>query len=335
MGTQLLRRCLWLPVVVWAVSTLTFFALRVVPGNPIESARSQITDKTQIARIEAQWGLDQPIYVQYVRFLGDLLRGDLGISMSSGAAIRVLLFERIPPTVELTVIAMIISTTLGIAAGVISAVTRYRAVDAVVRTVAITGMSMPYFWVAILLIIVFSVLLRWAPTSGRIDSNLQYQVITNFMFIDHVMTGNWAALGSWWRHLVLPATAIGLTSTGFVTRLTRSAMLEEIGTDYVRTARAKGLRERTVTFGHALRNAILPVITLQGLQFGALLGGAVITEAVFAYPGMGRLLLDAILSRDYSVVQAAVIVVATAYVVMNLLVDLLAVAVDPRIRAGR
>ncbi len=304
MGVYLLRRLLWLPVVIWAVSSLTFFALRVIPGNPIESVRDQITDKSQIARIEAEWGLDQPVYVQYVRFMGDLLHGDLGISMSSGAPISVLMFERIPPTVELTFVAMFISTVLGIAAGVISVATRRRAVDNIVRIVAITGMSMPYFWVAIFLIIVFSILLKWTPTSGRIDANLKYDVITNFMFIDQVITGNWVALGSWLRHLVLPATAIGITSTGFVARLTRSAMLEEIGSDYVRTARSKGLSETTVTIRHALRNALLPVLTLQGLQFGALLGGAVITEAVFAYPGMGRLLLDAILSRDYSVVQA-------------------------------
>jgi len=334
MGVYLLRRLLWLPIVIWAVSSLTFFALRIIPGNPIESVRDQITDKSQIARIEAEWGLDQPVYVQYVRFMGDLLHGDLGISMSSGAPISVLLFERIPPTVELTFVAMIISTTLGIAAGVVSVATRRRSVDNVVRIVAITGMSMPYFWVAIFLIIVFSILLKWAPTSGRIDASLKYTVITNFMFIDQVITGNWLALGSWLRHLVLPATAIGITSTGFVARLTRSAMLEEIGSDYVRTARSKGLSERTVTLRHALRNALLPILTLQGLQFGALLGGAVITEAVFAYPGMGRLLLDAILSRDYSVVQAAVIVVALAYVVVNLLVDILAIAVDPRIRVN-
>lgn len=332
MTVYFLRRLIWLPVVIWAVSTLTFLALRIVPGNPIQSVRSQIMDTSQLARIEAQWGLDQPVYVQYVRFLGDLLRGDLGISMSSGVPINRLLFERMPPTIELTILAMIISTVLGITAGVISAATRSRAVDNLVRTVSITGMSLPYFWVAIILIIIFSVRLDLTPTSGRINPRLDYEVITNFMLIDHLLTGNWAALGSYLQHLILPATAIGITSTGFVARLTRSAMLEEIRADYVRTARSKGLHERTVTLHHALRNAILPVITLQGLQFGSLLGGAVITESVFAYPGVGRLLLEGILARDYSVVQAAVIVVALAYVLMNLLVDLLYVAVDPRLQ---
>ncbi len=327
-----LRRLLWLPVVIWAVTSLTFVALRIIPGSAIQSAQSQIVDQRQIEQIEAQWGLNQPLHQQYLNFMGDLLRGNLGLSMSSGVPINRLLFERIPPTIELTIFAMLMSTLVGVATGVISATTRNRIVDAVVRTLTILGMSMPYFWVAILLIIVFSVQLRWTPTSGRINSRLAYETITNFMFIDHVITLNWAALGSYLRHLILPATAIGITSTGFVARLTRSAMLEEIHLDYVRTARSKGLEERVVVYGHALRNAILPVITLQGLQFGALLGGAVITEAIFAYPGMGRLLLEAILERDYSVVQAAVIVVALAYVLMNLLVDMLYIVVDPRIR---
>ena len=329
-----LRRVLWLPVVLWAVTSLTFLALRIIPGSAIQSAQSQISDQRLIERIEAQWGLDQPLHQQYLNFMGDLLRADLGLSMSSGVPINRLLFERIPPTIELTIFAMLFSTVIGIGTGVLSATTRNRLLDTIVRALTILGMSMPYFWVAILLIIVFSVQLRWTPTSGRIDSRLTYETITNFMFIDHIVTLNWAALGSYLHHLILPATAIGITSTGFVARLTRSAMLEEIGLDYVRTARSKGLNERAVVYRHALRNAILPVITLQGLQFGALLGGAVITEAIFAYPGMGRLLLEGILERDYSVVQAAVIVVALAYVLMNLLVDLLYLVVDPRIQSS-
>ena len=252
--------------------------------------------------------------------------------MGSGAPINRLLFERIPPTIELTVMAMIFSTLFGILLGIISVVTRNRLVDYFVRSTAILGMSLPYFWVAIILIIIFSVELGWAPTSGRINPRLDYDVITNFMFIDHILTGNWEAFGSYLHHLILPAMAIGITSTGFVARLTRSSMLEEMRSDYVRTARSKGLGERTVTIKHALRNAILPVITLQGLQFGALLGGAVITESIFSYPGLGRLLLESIFDRDYSVVQAAVVVVALAYVIMNLLVDVLYIFVDPRLR---
>ena len=327
-----LRRLIWLPLVLWAVASLTFFALRFVPGNPIQSISNQLVDPVAIARIEAQWGLDQPLHVQYLNFMSALLRGDTGISMSSGAPINRLLFERVPPTIELALVAMLFSTAAGILVGVVAAVTRRRLVDNLLRLLAITGMSMPWFWVAIMLVIVFAVRLRIAPTSGRIDPRLDYEVITNFMLIDHILTGNREALLSFLHHLILPSLAIGITSTGFVTRLTRAAMLEELHSAYVRTARGKGLAERSVAIRHALRNAILPVITLQGLQFGALLGGAVITEAVFAWPGLGRLLLEGILSRDYSVVQAAVIVVALAYVLMNALVDLLYLVVDPRLR---
>ena len=327
----LLRRLIWLPFVLWAVTSLTFLALRIVPGNPIQSISNQLVDPEAIARIEAQWGLDQPIHVQYLNFMGDLLSGDMGISMSSGVRVNRLLFERVPPTIELALVAMLFSTVAGILMGVIAAVTRRRLVDNGLRILAITGMSLPWFWVAIMLVIVFAVRLRIAPTSGRIDPRLSYETITNFMLIDHLLSGNRKALFSFLHHLILPALAIGITSTGFVTRLTRASMLEELHSGYIRTARGKGLRERHVALRHALRNAILPVITLQGLQFGALLGGAVITEAIFAWPGLGRLLLEGILSRDYSVVQAAVIVVALAYVLMNTLVDLLYYLVDPRL----
>jgi peptide/nickel transport system permease protein len=196
----------------------------------------------------------------------------------------------------------------------------------------VLGLSIPWAWIAILLIFIFSVKLRWTPVGGRIAAGTNYESITNFMLIDLVITGNWPALWSFLRHLILPALAIGLTSAGFVARLTRSSMLEVMRSDYIRSARAKGLRQQTVVVRHALRNAMLPVLTLQGLQFGALLGGALITELVFAWPGMGRMLLDGILRRDYAVVQGTVIVVAFFYVVVNLVVDLLYRVVDPRLR---
>lgn len=334
MWRQLLRRILWLPVVIWAVSSLTFFALRIVPGSAIQSLQNQIMDRSQLERIEEQWGLNQPIHQQYIAFMGDFVQLNMGVSMTSGVPINRLLFERVPPTIELAVVALVISTILGVLAGVISATTKHRWLDNVVRTLAVLGLSLPVFWVGILLIIVFAVQLDWVPTSGRINPRLDYDVITNFMLIDHILTRNWSAFGSYLAHLILPATAIGMTSTGFVARITRSAMLEQVRSDYIRTARAKGLSERRVVWGHAFRNAMLPVLTLQGIQFGALLGGAVITETVFAYPGLGRLLLEGILDRDYAVVQASVIVVALAYVVMNLLVDVAYMLIDPRIRSS-
>lgn len=331
----LLSRLLWLPVVMWAVASLTFLALRLVPGSPIETAIAfQNLTPAQVARYRAEWGLDRPIWVQYGAFMGDLAHGNLGVSMESAVPIGRLLYERMPPTIELAVAALIISTVIGVGAGIISSTTSNKWLDYGVRIFSILGLSVPWFWIAIVLIIVFSVRLGWTPVGGRIDAGIGYKTITNFMVIDDVITGNWRALGSFLRHLALPAFAVGLTSAGFVARLTRSSMLEVLRSDYVRTARAKGLLERRVLVAHALRNAALPVITLQGLQFGTLLGGAIITELVFAWPGMGRLLLDGILHRDYPVVQAAVIVVALIYVLANLSVDLIAHAVDPRLRTS-
>jgi peptide/nickel transport system permease protein len=332
--TYILRRLVWLPVVMWAVASLTFLTLRLVPGDPLASVATLVLDPAQLDRIRSLWALDQPLWNQYLLFMGSLMRGDLGISMASGQPLTVLLYEKMPPTIELALAAMVISTVVGVGAGIISATTRWRAVDYTARTFAILGLSIPWFWIAILFVYLFSVKLRWTPVGGRIGVGIEYEVITNFLIVDSLLTANWIALWSALRHLALPALAIGLTSAGFVARMTRSSMLEVMRMDYIRSARAKGLRERTVNLGHALRNAILPVITLQGLQFGALLGGAVITELVFAWPGLGRMLLDGILRRDYAVVQGTVIFVAFIYVLMNLVVDLLYRVVDPRLRTS-
>ncbi len=326
------RRVLWLPGVLWGVVSVTFLVLRIVPGDPVASVANQVLDPAQLAQTQALWGLDQPLWRQYLTFMGNLIRGDLGVSMSSGVPLSRLLFERLPPTIELALVALVLSTLVGAAAGIVSSTTRRRWLDTSVRTLAVLGLSLPLFWVAMMLIVLFGVRLNLLPVGGRIDSSIAYETITNFMLIDFVITRNWAALVSYLQHLTLPALSIGLTSAGFAARITRATMLEAMSADYTRTARAKGLFERFVILKHALRNALLPLITLQGLQFGTLLGGAVITEIVFTYPGMGRLLLDGILKRDYAVVQGAVIVVAFCYVLMNLFVDLLYVVVDPRLR---
>ncbi|MCX6017672.1 MAG: ABC transporter permease [Chloroflexi bacterium] len=327
-----LTRLLWLPIVLWAVATLTFGALRLVPGNASDVIFSLNLPQEQVERFKAQWNLDKPVSQQYVAFLSDMLHGDLGTSMTSAVPITRLMYERIPPTIELAVTAMVLSAFIGVLAGIVSAVTRNRALDFVVRSTSLLGMSVPWFWIAIVLIVVFAVQLRVLPVGGRIEGGMNYERITNFMVIDMLMTKNWAALSSHLRHLLLPSLAIGLTSAGFITRLTRAAMLEVMNRDYVRTARAKGLPERRVIFQHALRNGLLPVLTFLGLQFGTLLGGAVITEIVFSWPGLGRLLLDGILRRDYPVVQATVIVVASIYVMVNLTIDVLYHVIDPRLR---
>ncbi|MDX2140696.1 MAG: ABC transporter permease [Chloroflexota bacterium] len=331
----LLNRLLWLPVVMWAVATLTFIALRIVPGNPIESVASQILDPEQLARTQALWGLDRPIWEQYGLFMGDLVRGDLGVSMSSGIPLTRLMFERMPPTIELAFLALLGSSFIGVTVGVLSVVSRNRILEYIVRFLTTLSLSVPIFWVGTLLILVFAVNLDLFPPGSRINSRIPYQTITNFMLIDTVITGNWEALRSYLLHITLPALSISLTSAGFVARLTRSSMLEIMGASYIQTARSKGLSEGRVTWWHAFRNALLPIITLQGLLFGTLLGGAVITEVVFTLPGMGRTLLDGILKRDYPVVQGAAIYVALVYVLVNLLVDLLYYVADPRLRQTR
>ncbi|MCX6045465.1 MAG: ABC transporter permease [Chloroflexi bacterium] len=328
----ILTRLIWLPIVLWAVASLTFLVVHLVPGDPLSQVATLVLDQAQLDRTRVEWGLDQPLWRQYGRFLGNLVRGDLGVSMASGVPLTRLLYEKMPPTIELALMAMLISTIVGIGAGVISSTTRHKWLDYGARTFAILGLSIPWFWIAILFIFVFSVKLKWTPVGGRLGVGVDYDPVTNFVLIDTLMTGNWPALLSFLNHLILPALAIGLTSAGFVARMTRSAMLEVLRADYIRSARAKGLHRRTITFSHALRNAILPVITLQGLQFGTLLGGAVITELVFAWPGLGRMLLDAILRRDYASVQGTVLFVAFFYVVMNLIVDVLYHVVDPRLR---
>lgn len=328
----LLSRLLWLPVVLWMVVTLTFVVLRTVPGNPLDVIATQMVDTAQIERVRAEWGLDQPLWRQYLAFMSGLVRGDLGVAISSGVPISRLLWEKVPPTIELALVAMLISTFIGVGAGIISSTTRSKALDYSVRAFALLGLSVPWFWLAIMLIVVFSVGLGWTPVGGRIAAGMEYRTITNFMLIDTIVTGNWPALLSFLRHLALPALAIGLSSAGLVTRITRSTMVEVLRADYIRTARANGIHERSVLLRHALRNALLPVLTLQGLQFGTLLGGAVITEIVFAWPGVGRMLLDGILKRDYPVVQSTVIIIALFYVLTNLAVDLLYRVVDPRLR---
>lgn len=325
-------RLVWLPIVLWAVASLTFLVLRLVPGDPMGQVANLILDPAQVERTRAAWGLDQPIWRQYLVFLGDLLRGDLGISMASGLPITRLLYEKLPPTIELAVISMLIATVIGVGVGILSATTASRAVDYSARSLAVLGMSVPWFWIAIMFIYLFAVRMRWFPVGGRIGIGVDYVTITNFMLFDQLITGNMPAFISAVRHITLPALAIGLTSAGFIMRMTRSSLLESMRQDYIRSAHAKGLQRRIVTYRHALRNALLPVLTILGLQFGALLGGAVITEIVFSWPGMGRMMLDGILRRDYAVVQGTVIVVAAFYVVVNFVVDISYHFLDPRLR---
>ncbi len=298
-------------IVVWAVGTLVFFMLRAVPGDPIAALLADV-DPTAADAIRAKLGLDQPVIVQYLFWLRNTLSGDLGQSLyGSHQAVSVQIAEAVPRTVSLAMVAFLVSFTLGLSAGVISAVKKDSPLDYGFNFAAFLGISMPSFWIGIVLIIVFAVNLRWFPAIG-------YRPMS-------------AGLDQWLRYLILPGLAVGLPFSASIARLTRSAMLEVLGQDYITLARSKGLNERRVIFRHALRNALIPVVTVMGISLALLFSGSVVVENVFAIKGLGRVLIQSILNRDYPVVQGSILLVAVLLVFMNLAVDMLYRVIDPRI----
>jgi peptide/nickel transport system permease protein len=297
------RRLLQLVPTLLGVTVVVFLLIRV-SGDPTQLLLPETATPEDRALFRKQHGLDRSIAIQYVQYLGNLIRGDMGRSLIDGSPALGLVLQRLPATVELALAAMLIAVLVGIPVGILSAIRRGSVLDRLAMVGVLTGQSMATFWVGILLILVFAVQLRWFPVSGRDGP----------------------------RHLVLPAVTLSLYMMPLLARMTRSSMLEVWKQDFVRTARAKGLRERTIILRHSLRAALIPVITVLGLQFGGALAGAIVTESVFAWPGVGTFVLDAIYKRDYPVVQAAVLVIATVYILTNLLVDLLYGVLDPRIR---
>lgn len=332
MTTYILRRLLGLIPVLIGISIVVFLLLRLTPGDPATVMLGERATPEKVAALRAQLGLDRPLWVQYLEFVGRLARGDLGRSIISNDPVADELANRFPATTELVVFAMFWGLLVGIPAGVISALKRNSLVDVLSMIVSLLGVSMPIFWLGLMAIYLFAVWLRWLPPSGQIALTIPFQRVTNFYLIDALLTGNWPAFWSVLQHLILPSLVLSTVTMPILARLTRSAMLEVLGQDYVRTARAKGLPTRLVVVRHALRNALLPVVTVVGLQIGGLLGGAILTETIFAWPGMGLWMYQAILQRDYPIVQAGVLVAAVVFVLINLVVDLSYTLLDPRIR---
>ena len=287
-------------------SVLVFLILRVLPGDPAKMLLPEGAPQSAIEELNRQLGLKEPLHVQYAIFLRSVFRGDFGQSFQYRAPALQVVVERLPATVDLTLVAMALTVAAGVAIGIVAAVRAGSRYDYAGTVLAVLGQSLPSFWLGIMLILLFGVTLHWLPTSGF----------------------------QGWRYLVLPTVTLAAYPTALVARLTRSSLLEILRQDYVRTSRAKGLAERTVVLRHALRNATIPVLTVIGLQIGTLLGGAVITESVFAWPGIGKLVVDAIFFRDVPVVQTILILSASIFIGINLLVDLLYVVIDPRIRYG-
>jgi peptide/nickel transport system permease protein len=332
MLTYIVKRVVGVIPVLLCVSMLVFGFLRMIPGDPALIMLGERATQENINRVREQLGLNKPLHEQYLTFLGNALRGDLGRSVLRQEAVGEQIVRRFPATLELTLAAILIALVIGIPAGIISAVRRGTWFDTISMLVALSGVSMPIFWLGLMLIFLFSVVLHILPTGGRLAAGMDFTPITNLLLLDAVLKGDPQILFQALRHLALPALALGTIPMAIIARMTRSAMLEVLSQDYVRTARAKGLRENTVVIRHALRNAWLPIITVVGLQVGRLLSGAILTETVFSWPGIGRWLIDAIYARDYPIVQGVTLFIAIIFVAVNLIVDILYALVDPRIR---
>lgn len=310
--------------VLLGISTMVFALLHLIPGDPAAIYLGQEATPAEIARLHHVLGLDQPLLTQYGQFLLRLVHGDLGTSITQSVPVSRLVLQHLPATAELAVTAMVIAIIIAVPLGVIAATHKGSLVDLISLVLAQLGVSMPVFWLGMLLITQFALRFHWLPTFGRGPA-----------FTDAfaaLLQGNAAPIESSLKHIAMPALSLGLMAAALITRMVRSTMLEVLEQDYVRTARSKGIHERLVVFRHALRNALLPVITVVGLQFGALLGGAVVTESIFAWPGVGQLAINAIAQRDFPVIQGTVLSLTLAFSVINLLVDISYAYINPRIR---
>jgi peptide/nickel transport system permease protein len=307
MTRYLARRLLSMIPVLLGITLITFLVMQVVPGDPLQlmvDPKGRELDPDTIRAIKAKWGLDLPVHLQYLRFLGNAIRGDLGFSYRFDRDVNVTVLERIPATGLLAMTSVTLAMVIGVTLGIASAVRHRTWFDVGSMVFALAGVSTPIFWLGLMMMYLFGVVLKVLPPSG---------------------------FGTW-KHLVMPSVALGLSSSGVLARLTRSSMLNVVRTEYITTARAKGLSERTVIYRHALKNALIPVVTILGVQTGSLLAGAVVTETVFAWPGVGRLLMESIMNRDLPVIQGCVLLIATIFLFVNLIVDINYALIDPRIR---
>lgn len=320
---------------VFILATLVFFIMRVIPGDPVTSALGPKGTPETIQRVREQLGLNDPILVQYGNFLLDIVTFDFGNSLTGGhRPIVDEMSERFPATLELVIPASMLALLVGIFGGALAASRRKRAMDYGLRIYSVVIYSLPIFWLGLMLQLLFGVWLNWLPISGRIDPVIGTTLrrTTNILTVDSLISGNWSALSSVLAHLVLPTVTLGLILSGVFVRLTRINVIETLQADYISAARARGIRERVLVYGHALKNAMIPVITLIGLQVAILLAGAVLTETVFSWPGMGRYLVERISARDYTAVQSAITIFALLVAIISLAVDIIYSLVDPRVR---
>ncbi|MBN1485605.1 MAG: ABC transporter permease [Chloroflexia bacterium] len=347
MGRYIVRRLITLIPTLLGVTLVIFLLLRLIPGDPAVAMLGEHAAQDNVERIREQLGLNRPLFLdrealkegdfhgffdsQYVRFLGRLLRGDLGTSIHRRIPIANELKQRFPATAELALISMAIAVAVGLPAGIISAARRNSLLDNVSMVASLIGVSMPIYWLGLMEIMLFAVALQWLPIGSRLEVSSTLEPITHMYILDSLLRWNWTAFVDAAKHMILPAVALATIPMAIIARMTRSSMLDVLQSDYIRTAYSKGLTERTVLFRHALKNAFLPIITIIGLQTGNLLAGAVLTETIFSWPGIGRWVYTAILGRDYPIVQGGTLLIALSFVFINLLVDLSYGFLDPRI----
>jgi ABC-type dipeptide/oligopeptide/nickel transport system permease component len=330
--TTLARRMVGAVPVLFGISFLVFLLMHLAPGDPVMLLLGDDATPAEVARVRHEWGLDQPLLVQYWQFISRALVGDFGTSLKFGEPVLKLVLERLPATVELAVVSLVVAILISIPIGVYSAIKRDTLLDHAGTGVALIGVSLPNFWLGIMLIYFLGGQWNLLPVAGRIEYGIELEPITKLYLLDSLLTGNFTAFWSVLQHLLMPALTLGTALAAIVTRITRSSVLEVMSQDYVMTARAKGLSERAVVWRHILRNALITVITILGLQLGALLNGSVITETVFSYPGIGDLLIQSISVRDYRLTQVLILFFGVIYFIVNMLVDVLYTLVDPRIK---
>jgi peptide/nickel transport system permease protein len=328
----ILRRLAHTVPVLLGVATVAFLALRLIPGDPAIAMIGEKASVAEVERLREELGLNQPLPVQYVQYLTHAATLQLGRSIRTGGDVRLELVSNFAPTIELSIAALFIALLVGLPAGILAAIRRRSGVEYATMVLSLIGISMPVFWIGLMLIYWLGARAGWFPLSGTVSNTIDVPAVTHFYTIDSLLTGDLGAFGDVLWHLVLPAITLSTITLAIVSRMARSSMLEVLSSDYLTTARAKGLRESSVVLGHALKNALIPVVTVIGLQFGALLSGAVLTETVFGRVGVGRYIVTAITARDYPVVQGTVLIVAVFVVAINLVVDVLYAALDPRIR---
>jgi peptide/nickel transport system permease protein len=313
------------------VTFIVFLMLHFTPGDPAELLMGERASEEALQAIREHLGLNEPLYVQYGMFLKQLMKGDLGETIWTRQKVWIEIKQRFPATIELSLVALFISCVFGMILGIVSATKQYSIFDYLSMLGALAGVSMPIFWLGLVFMLIFSLNLGWLPMSARLSVGVDLETITNFYVLDALLTRNWVALKDALWHIIMPAVTLSTIPTAIIARMTRSSMLEVLRQDYIKTAKAKGLSQFSVIFKHALRNALIPVVTTIGLQFGVLMAGAILTETIFAWPGVGKWMYDAVMQRDYMVIRSGTLFIATIFILINLCVDVLYAVINPRI----